>query len=486
MLLACAVLAIVAAILGSLGACGSETDQEVSVTPLSLFLSLDASNSMAGSMSGNWTTLIDTPPYDCRKRYKVNRRNPIANFSCWPTPSAASMLSHSYDVDASGSRFDKAKEAMPKLLEAFDEAMNNGTDGGKLRTGLLQWANDQAGVVLESPLNHDTRVTKAAVANMILNGGANTCWAPGLCQCYSLLKHDNYTRAEGAAKLCVLISDGELFSAEMKAHNVALRDFNDSTVPIEDGSCGYTDAVGRYNGTNGADNVIGALKRRNNTAIDLTISQDAPLGGYCADLYTDWVAQGHSGKMDHKAVSDFLKASDVSIFGTFVGSYEEKAAQEMFLTSSCENYTWDHPTENCPYYAQVENFEALAEKSNAIAAYQRGLATVQLETTVSICSLDFLYALLAFLPLLAFMLYRLITIVALKDSMRGRLIKMMANKEIDINDSAAHDATVALLPDKQVGDIDYVISYMLFSCCPCMLPMSTDELKMVPQETIHL
>merc|ERR1740117_80477 len=94
MLLACAVLAIVAAILGSLGACGSETDQEVSVTPLSLFLSLDASNSMAGSMSGNWTTLIDTPPYDCRKRYKVNRRNPIANFSCWPTPSAASMLSH--------------------------------------------------------------------------------------------------------------------------------------------------------------------------------------------------------------------------------------------------------------------------------------------------------------------------------------------------------------------------------------------------------
>ena len=59
--------------------------------------------------------------------------------------------------------------------------------------------------------------------------------------------------------------------------------------------------------------------------------------------------------------------------------------------------------EKCPYYLKLANFSQLEAKAGAIAAQQRSIATSTISTTtsetagenVSICSLDFLYALLA-------------------------------------------------------------------------------------------
>jgi len=231
-----------------------------------------------------------------------------------------------------------------------------------------------------------------------------------------------------------------------------------------------------------------------NFSASISVSHVPSQGGFCADLYADWVAEGNEGLMSHKNISDFLKASNVSIFGTYVGTYNDDAASDMFYTASCDNHTFPgNATTNCPYYIQVANFSELAAKSEEIASFQRALALVETDVRVSdttskelsICSLDFLWGLLAFLPLLLYLLWRAISIFAAKGRLHAQLLAMVQKGKIDAKYTPAHDATVILLPHNHWGDIDYAISYAMFSC-PCMLPATAVELGLKHQTTITL
>ena len=211
------------------------------VTPLSAYILIDASMSMAWAESG--ATNCPNGLSCHRNKYVTTNQNAqgtnddTTQFSClawddppwdcWPTPSAVTIDSWAYDPTAQGDRFDKAKLAFDEILRKLDTALNNGTTN-KFRSAILQWAHDTRGVVVESHLTSDTNVrhfclfllkhtqltrkiqtTLEANQNMVINGAPNTCWAPGLCQCYSQLKND--PESVNASKMCILMTDGELW-----------------------------------------------------------------------------------------------------------------------------------------------------------------------------------------------------------------------------------------------------------------------------------
>ena len=162
--------------------------------------------------------------------------------------------------------------------------------------------------------------------------------------------------------------------------------------------------------------------------------------------------------MTHRDVSTFVKSRGISIYGIGVG-LSRNNADDVFDTASCSDYTFDENDTDCPYFADVADFAALTAKSEEIASYQLALATSEetrtessteeqtvqqtetveqtvqqtvteeqtvqetetvnetvtvtdtetelREESVSICSLDFLYALAAFGPFLAYLMYRM-------------------------------------------------------------------------------
>ena len=99
---------------------------------------------------------------------------------------------------------------------------------------------------------------------------------------------------------------------------------------------------------------------------------------------------------------------------------------------------------------------------------------------VSVCSLDFLYALLAFIPFFAYILYRIVIIKAMSKSVRKQLYEMIREGSLT-RDDMRHFASVAtnlLLPENFVSDIDWILSWILFQC-PCLLPASKADLEAV-------
>ena len=108
------------------------------------------------------------------------------------------------------------------------------------------------------------------------------------------------------------------------------------------------------------------------------------------------------------------------------------------------------------------------------------------EESVSICSLDFLYALGAFGPFLAYLLYRLCTILGTRKANKKKLLKMLRDGTMTTRWGPAGSATRVLLPNNRSSDIDFAISYILFSCCPCLLPVQRGEMDLVLQETLAL
>jgi hypothetical protein len=221
--------------------------------------------------------------------------------------------------------------------------------------------------------------------------------------------------------------------------------------------------------------------------------------------------------MSHRDVSTFVKSQNISIYGVGVG-ISRNDAQDVFDSASCSDYTWDTNDADCPFYADVANFAALTAKSQEIANFQLELATSLQTTTeitteeqtvaetetvnetvtitdvktevraesVSICSLDFLYALGAFGPFLAYLMYRLITIVVSRKANKRKLLKMLREGSMASRWGPAGTATRVLLPKNRPSDIDFGIAYALFSCCPCLLPVKRHEMDLVLQETLAL
>ena len=310
---------------------------------------------------------------------------------------------------------------------------------------------------------------------MVINGAANTCWAPGLCQCYSQLKND--PESVNASKMCILMTDGELWPNGCKMDNA------------------------RYTADTG-DGVF----EKNNTRISTE---------FCDELYNDWsTEQGTTNAMTHRDVSTFVKSRGISIYGIGVGLARRTYAQDVFDTASCSDYTFDVNDADCPYFADVSDFAALTAKSEEIASYQSALATSEetrtessteeqtveetetvtvtdtetelREESVSICSLDFLYALAAFGPFLAYLMYRMCTILGTRKANKKKLLKMIRDGTMTTRWGPAGAATRILLPNNRPSDIDFAISYALFSCCPCLLPVQRSEMDLVLQETLAL
>ena len=314
---------------------------------------------------------------------------------------------------------------------------------------------------------------------MVINGAGNTCWAPGLCQCYSQLKND--PESVNASKMCILMTDGGLYPA----------------------GC-YMDTA-RYTADTG-DGVF----EKDNTRISTE---------FCDELYNDWSAEqgGTTSAMSHRDVSTFVKSKNMSIYAIGVG-LSRINAEDVFDTASCSDYTFDTNDADCPYFADVADFAALSAKSEEIASYQSALATSEetrtessteeqtvqqtetvnetvtvtdteteiREESVSICSLDFLYALAAFGPFLAYLMYRMCTILGTRKANKRKLLKMIRDGTMTTRWGPAGAATRVLLPNNRPSDIDFAISYALFSCCPCLLPVQRSEMDLVLQETLAL
>ncbi len=182
-----------------------------------------------------------------------------------------------------------------------------------------------------------------------------------------------------------------------------------------------------------------------------------------------------------------------TIFGILVQETGNQAFTDVRGTSSCDaSNCVAHNNCDCDYFLYLTNFEELEDRSATIASYQRSLATstevvtststeqILTESSVSVCSLDFLYALIAFGPFLGYLIYRVVMIKAKSKSIRKQLYEMIRNGELS-RDDIRHFATVAanlLLPKNFKSDVDWIISYIMFQC-PCLLPASRSDLEAV-------
>ncbi len=240
--------------------------------------------------------------------------------------------------------------------------------------------------------------------------------------------------------------------------------------------------------------------------------------GFCSDLYSDWSSEtGLSREMTHREISSFIKTKNISIYGVGVGIGNYNA-RSVFDSASCSEYDFDTNGTDCPYFANVADFAALTAKSVEIASYQLEIATsiqtlteitteeeivnetvtvnetstvTDLKTeiraeSVSICDLQFLYALTAFVPFLLYLLYRLCTIVGSRKANKKKILKMLRDGEMTTRWGPVGAATRILLPKNRSFDIDFAITYALFSCYPCLLPVEKSEMDLVLQETLAL
>jgi len=346
------------------------------------------------------------------------------------TPLAASLL-----IDGSGSmgsgidsKWEQAKAALPVLANALNASMNNNTDGNKFSVSLIQWSGiNQANVEMEQTT--DVSGISAAISSMSQFDG-QTAWGKALCDCYSEL--ESGPNAATSSKMCVLMSDGELFVSSGNKEDV--------------GTCTNLD-----NACSGS----------------ITTQTEA---------------------------ADCLKNEmNYTIFGILVQDTDNTAFTDVRATSSCDaSNCVAYNNCDCDYFLFLQNFTELKDRSATIASYQRSLATstqvitststqqILTESSVSVCSLDFLYALIAFGPFLGYLIYRVVMIKAKSKSIRKQLYEMIRNGELSRND-IRHFATVAanlLLPKNFKSDVDWIISYIMFQC-PCLLPASRSDLEAV-------
>ena len=163
-------------------------------------------------------------------------------------------------------------------------------------------------------LTRKIQTTLEANQNMVINGAGHTCWAPGLCQCYSQLKND--TESVNASKMCILMTDGALYG----------------------GPNGCDMDVPRYTADTG-DGVF----EKDNTRISTE---------FCDELYNDWsTEQGTTNAMTHRDVSTFVKSKGISIYGIGVGlSSGSESARDVFDTASCSDYTFGHERCGLPLF----------------------------------------------------------------------------------------------------------------------------------------
>ena len=331
----------------------------------------------------------------------------------------------------------------------------------KLQTGLITWStvsesNQNDYLMINAPLQSGVETTNTIAESINLPTGG-TYWGTGLCQCYKQLQTNGVS---GANKLCFLMADGDLSDENLGGFPSCASDGN--------------------RGANGA------------CPCDY-LWNDVSTLGWSSSQYTN---------PSSAFVEEFMKSQNITISSILVGSNVDGA--RIFQAASCDSISWDSntgaPVSPCDNYLKLTSFSDLTASAQNIAAKQRSLASVTQTVTdtetiteqetsteeefvsgsVSVCSLDFLYALFAFVPFLAYLMYRILVIKAMSKTVRKQLYEMIRDGALT-RDDMRHFATVAtnlLLPKNFISDVDWIISWILFQC-PCLLPASKADLEAV-------
>jgi len=460
-LLAAAVAAVVGAVLGSLDSCNEELRNVTVTVPVTrnVTTTVEIVNHLDAIV------LIDGSGSMC---YDDDARGTNAGSGCTNGTCVDLLDDGSPNINcrtwASGCRCDEdrwrqAKTGIEYLNTQLNTSMNENvtSDTNKIQTGLITWSwistlyQDQY-LMINAPLQSGVTATNNAAESINLPTGG-TYWGTGLCQCYKQLQTNGY---DGANKLCFLMADGALSGEALGA-----------------GTCASSDV-----GTRGANGAC---------PCDYLWNDVATLGWTSSQGYPD---------TDSTFVEEFMKDQNITISSILVGSNVD--GERIFQAASCDGISWNSgagaPSTPCDNYLKLTSFDDLIASAEDIAERQRSLASVtqtvtQEETTniqelvagkVSVCSLGFLYALLAFIPFFAYILYRIVIIKAMSKSVRKQLYEMIREGSLT-RDDMRHFASVAtnlLLPENFVSDIDWILSWILFQC-PCLLPASKADLEAV-------
>jgi len=486
-LLGFAAAAVIMAILLSLDACSTDTTtyltnvtvvtettvETMSVTPLAMVTLIDGSGSMkcCPGIAFSNTCMNSCQPIDTESdetTYWLGGRAgiPVLHNALSSAMNAAVTETTTSFNTTKTNRTNAENGEMTATVTTGDAVVSktNLTFSNKLSVGIVQWSDISVEVSGSSAgyglvVGAEVQVGVGA-ANAYIEGPdteepqtGGTFWGNPLCKCYSMLKANN-TIWLGHSKMCVLMTDG----------------VNGDTVSSYD----YA--------SQGAEECAG-------------------------DFIEDWDAAGKpkwggatpDDRLTVEDIGAFLQAQDITVFGI---NTNDGAQDNLYRISSCNqdrNYTVP-----CDNYLYFNDFSQLEEYATAIGSRLRNAAVSSgsssssssassgdtIDENVSLCSLDFLWALLAFLPLLLYFIYRCIAIKAEARNLSNTLYADLRSGKITrVNKCGfATHATNALLPDQYVGDIDHSISFTMFYLCPCLLPFSENEAqkKLDEQNTLHL
>jgi len=469
-----AVAAIIGAILGSLDSCNTDLNIRNVTTTTNITTVVNVTKTVNKTRTVNVTVPVNTTTVTpLAVAYLIDGSGSMcltSNFVGCTTGTCPSGAGNCIGPPCSctDDKWAAAKANLPILNNILYERMNEGTNGtDKYEAGLIQWSDADSGTKIESALTMGNASVNTASSQMTLRTGS-TRWGMGLCQCYKMLEQDSVA---GANKLCVLIADGDLIQGGDE---------------LGSGAC--QSPGGR--GANGPCD--------------------------CDYLWTDAAAAtdftSTSANTDNTYVEEFVKYKNISILSVLVGT---ASITEIFAAASCDGIS-ESNADSCDYFFNIADFDTLQSKATEIATKQRTRSTSvvtresvvqeqeqeQVEETqtqesvetqqeietqqssVSVCSLDFLWALLAFGPFLAYLIYRIIDIKAKSKRLRSQLVAMIKSDAMNKRDISRYAviATNLLLPHNFPSDIDWIIAYLLFQM-PCMLPASKGDLEALCSQT---
>eukprot|EP00939_MAST-03C_sp_MAST-3C-sp1_P002901 g2901.t1 len=325
-----------------------------------------------------------------------------------------------------------------------------------------------------------------------------TFWGLGLCECFKML---NEGALDGANRMCVLIADGDFSGNTEDSDTLGSSGFPCANPDVagrgKDGLCtcdylwwyadstGYTSALGYNIGSTAY--VQEFVKANNVTTLGILADTDADITKMYGASSCDDVPQANSDSCDNffklnftalSAYAGDIAANQRTLSTTTTTETREETTQEI-VEETIQNVTQET--------TQVTSEEVSQETSTEIVE-ETSIVTATTSSSVSICSLDFLYGLIAFVPFFAYIAYRVVRIKAMSKTIRRELSEMIQSGELKSGDAnrLAHIATSLLLPNNNTADIDYWICYFLH-LCPCLKPLNKGEFqRLLGQTTIAL
>ena len=388
-----------------------------------------------------------------------------------------------------GDRWSAAKGAIVDLNNLLNEKMNNGTSGSKYRSGLIQWSDRRADwLKIEANLTEGNETTSLAAENMALRS-MGTHWGTGLCQCYKMLM-ENANASTLTNKMCILMADGTSYERLGADENGV-----DCTQDLSRGSQGpcycdylwedakeFTSANGYVSDTSSFveefikyQNITIMSMLADDTASETAIYNAASCDGIVDSSECDYFFRLSTfDELDDHAndIADLQRTVSTTTAVETVQETTQETREELVEETS------EEIVQNTTQQQVEETSEETVEQTTQETVQETSVESMTSSSEVSICSLDFLYGLIAFVPFLLYVVYRTIQIKAMSRKIRKQLSEKIQRGELRRGDwgLVARAATGLLLPNKYRTDIDYWISYCLH-LCPCLRTLSRHEFE---------